>query len=312
MSCLPIRPLELLEGSRAGVELVELEATREVTPARALEQVIGLVVGKGLRRHGCPSLRRPRQRLGCRGRCSCAPTAPRRASRRSRRCGSIHRWLPRLTGGTRQRTLHRSTPRTRPRTGPWPLSGPWYSCAAGERRRLGPGLQGSLKPRARAALGVREVGQAAEQVGLLRRSSGPAAGLAVRWKAARLGRDARPRAVLACVRVPAVVRVVEEGVPPEVRSVGVFLAAGGATQSCCRRSGCGRRWRTCSRHSRPARCPRRQVRTPSSPAPRRASSRGRQLSQKWLLRTMLLLPPAIHIPVPTGTGMVGTTSEPFA
>src|SRR5688572_3499391 len=35
-----------------------------------------------------------------------------------------------------------------------------------------------------------------------------------------------------------------------------------------------------------------------------------QLFQKRLLRTRLLLPPAIHIPVPTGTGTVGSTSEP--
>lgn len=192
MSCLPIRPLELLEGSRAGVEL---EATREVTPARDLEQVIGLVVGKGLRRHGCPSLRPPGKGsdvadgvLALRRPRGAPAGAVGGADRSADGC-------PGLTGGTRQRTLHRSTPRTRPRTGPWPLSGPWYSCAAGERRRLGPGLRGSLKPRARSALGVREVGQAAEQVGLLRRSAGPAAGLAVRWKAARLGRDARPRAV---------------------------------------------------------------------------------------------------------------------
>src|SRR5215218_6189844 len=31
----------------------------------------------------------------------------------------------------------------------------------------------------------------------------------------------------------------------------------------------------------------------------------RQLSQKWLLRTVMLLPPAIHMPVPTGSGTVG-------
>ena len=35
----------------------------------------------------------------------------------------------------------------------------------------------------------------------------------------------------------------------------------------------------------------------------------RQLSQKWLLRTMLSLPPAIHMPVPTGTGTEGCTSS---
>src|SRR5688572_18410598 len=35
----------------------------------------------------------------------------------------------------------------------------------------------------------------------------------------------------------------------------------------------------------------------------------RQLSQKWLLRTVLLLPPAIQSPVPTGTGIVDTTSS---
>jgi hypothetical protein len=34
-----------------------------------------------------------------------------------------------------------------------------------------------------------------------------------------------------------------------------------------------------------------------------------QLSQKWLLRTIMWLPPAIQRPVPTGSGTVGTTSE---
>src|SRR5919201_5102472 len=36
-----------------------------------------------------------------------------------------------------------------------------------------------------------------------------------------------------------------------------------------------------------------------------------QLFQKWLLRITLSLPPAIHIPTPTGTGTVGMTSEQF-
>src|SRR5436305_6316567 len=35
----------------------------------------------------------------------------------------------------------------------------------------------------------------------------------------------------------------------------------------------------------------------------------RRLSQKWLWRRTLSLPPAIHSPVPTGTGMNGLTSE---
>src|SRR3954447_16021980 len=36
----------------------------------------------------------------------------------------------------------------------------------------------------------------------------------------------------------------------------------------------------------------------------------RRLSQKWLPRSTLSLPPAIHRPVPTGAGMYGLTSEP--
>ena len=204
------------ERRRALVELVELEAAREVVPAPAVEHLVGTFVVEHAAvaeqlddPTGPPANLRSSSTVLRRSRSSPLPQSSQFAGPTvATACVGA------CPCGRRRRRIARAAQ---------PASSAPQHTSAATRRRFGDAgalrLRRCGEPRARRGV-VLDVRQAVQQLGLLLRADGPDAETAVRrqQRRRRRARDAERRAVGAGVVAPAVAGRPEELVPPEVRA----------------------------------------------------------------------------------------------